>query len=62
MTVVDVCGIIKPERISIMATRAGVGLGSDLRGLKPGKSRHSKKKKGNAPSKTARCGNGKKIR
>jgi hypothetical protein len=45
-----------------MATHGGVGLGNDIKGLKPGKARRSKKKKGNAPSKTARCGNGKKIR
>ena len=45
-----------------MAGRAGVGLGNDVRGLKPGKPRHSKKKKGNAPSRTSRSGNGKRIR
>jgi len=45
-----------------MATRAGVGLGSDLKGLKPGKPRRNKKKKGNAPARTSRSGNGKKIR
>ena len=45
-----------------MATRAGVGLGNEIRGLKPGKPRRSKKKKGNAPSRTSRSGNGKKIR
>jgi hypothetical protein len=45
-----------------MAGRAGVGLGGDLKGLKPGKPRSSKKKKGNPPARTSRSGNGKKIR
>lgn len=44
-----------------MASRAGVGLGGAA-GLKPGKPRRSKKKKGNAPGKTSRSGNGKRIR
>ena len=45
-----------------MAGRAGVGLGNDNRGLKPGKPRRSKKKKGNAPARTSKRGNGTKIR
>jgi len=44
-----------------MASRAGVGLGG-AGGLKPGKVRQSKKKKGNPPGRTSRSGNGKKIR
>lgn len=45
-----------------MAGRAGVGLGNDIKGLKPGKPRRSKKKKGNAPARTSRRGNGTRIR
>lgn len=45
-----------------MAGRTGVGLGNDIRGLKPGKPRRSKKKKGNAPARTSRRGNGARIR
>jgi len=45
-----------------MAGRAGVGLSSGIRGLKPGKPRRSKKKKGNAPARTSRRGNGTRIR
>jgi hypothetical protein len=44
-----------------MANRAGIGLGG-ASGLKPGKPRRLKKKKGNPPGKTSRSGNGKKIR
>jgi hypothetical protein len=45
-----------------MAIRSGVGNKTDIRGLKPGKPRRSKGKKGNAPARTSRSGNGKKIR
>jgi len=45
-----------------MSGRAGVGLVGGIRGLKPGKPRRSKKKKGNAPSRTSSSGNGKRIR
>ncbi len=45
-----------------MAGRAGVGLGNDVRGLKPGKPRRSKRKKGNLPARTSKRGNGKRIR
>ena len=38
------------------------GSSNDIKGLKPGKPRRSKKKKGNAPSKTSHCGNGARIR
>jgi len=34
----------------------------EFRGMNVGRPRSSKKKKGNAPAKTARCGNGKKLR
>jgi hypothetical protein len=44
-----------------MASAYRIGNVNDIKGLKPGKPRHSKKKKGNAPSKTARRGNGKKL-
>ena len=45
-----------------MATHGGVGLGNDIKGLKPGKARTSKRRKGNAPARTTKRGNGKKIR
>ena len=45
-----------------MAIRSGVGNKREFRGMKPGKPRRSKPKKGNAPSRTSRSGNGKKIR
>ena len=45
----------------MMSSRAGVGLGG-ASGLKPGKPRRSKKKKGNAPARTSKSGNGKRIR
>jgi len=45
-----------------MAGAYRVGTTNDLKGLKPGKPRHSKKKKGNAPSKTSRSGNGSRVR
>ena len=44
-----------------MVVRAGIGRNDD-KGLKPGKPRHSKKKKGNTPARTSRSGNGKRIR
>ncbi len=34
----------------------------EFRGMNAGRPRSSKKKKGNAAAKTARCGNGKKLR
>ena len=45
-----------------MAGRTGVGNKAMVRGLKPGKPRRSKKRKGNPPARTSRSGNGKKIR
>jgi len=44
-----------------MYNRTGVGLGGAA-GMKPGKPRRSKKKKGNAPARTSKSGNGKRIR
>ncbi len=45
-----------------MAKRTSVGNKDMMRGLKPGKPRRSKKKKGNYPARTSRSGNGKRIR
>ena len=45
-----------------MASKTNVGNKAMVRGLKPGKPRRSKKKKGNSPGRTSRSGNGKRIR